>query len=231
MFNAQAPWRVVRFGAQTCVVVDDALTDPHALRALAKRHWAAFEDQPHNAFPGPELALPDGATATWMAAMRQHTNATLGLTSVVSAHARLSVVSYPADRLSPVQRLCHRDRLQASPKQAVVAGVLYLFDDPSLGGTNFFQPRQPDQIDAQMDRVAHMQTAEFDAVTGWTPAYLTESNGWFERVGVVPARFNRLIWYDGSQFHGSHIDEPHRLVADPGLGRLTLNVFAVCEPA
>jgi hypothetical protein len=46
---------------------------------------------------------------------------------------------------------------------------------------------------------------------------------------VVPAAFNRAVFYDGSLFHSSHITAPHKLNADPTRGRLTLNGFFLCR--
>jgi Family of unknown function (DUF6445) len=48
---------------------------------------------------------------------------------------------------------------------------------------------------------------------------------------VVPAAFNRAVFYDGGQFHSSHITQPALLSADPARGRLTLNGFFICRRA
>jgi hypothetical protein len=58
---------------------------------------------------------------------------------------------------------------------------------------------------------------------------MTTSSDWFERVAVVPARFNRLVFYPGNVFHSAHVEAPERLVADPRAGRLTMNGFYVCR--
>jgi len=55
------------------------------------------------------------------------------------------------------------------------------------------------------------------------------SNRYFDRVASVPARWNRLIFYDGSLLHSGDIAAPDRLSADPQLGRLTLNGFFTCR--
>ena len=55
------------------------------------------------------------------------------------------------------------------------------------------------------------------------------ADDWFEKVGTVPPRWNRVIFYDGSLFHCSDIPEPGRLSPDPRQGRLTLNGFFTCR--
>ena len=236
MFNPQAVAQLLRLGTRRVAVVDDALHPEQglqALRALSAKHWGAFEQSLHNSFPGPELALPPSGAQAFAPSLLTHAAPCLGLEStsfkVLSIHARLSLVSLMPEQLRPIQRVCHRDRLQAPPGSHVLAGVLYLFDEPNLGGTNFFDPTDASGIDAWMAGVAQMDNAQFTAETGLAPAYMTESNAHFTLQGSVDARQNRLIWYDGSQFHGSHITQPNRLQHDPQTGRLTLNVFAVCS--
>ncbi len=230
MFNPDPPIQVEAFASRPVVVVDDVLTDPNLLRGMAAKHWDAFAVAGHNAFPGPELALPDSAVQAFMLALHAHAADSLGLRSVISAHARLSVVTRQPAQLSPLQRMCHRDRLQSSPDQIVVAGVLYLFDDVRLGGTNFFEPLlAPAAIDAHMQACSGMSTPQYEALSHAPASYMLTSNAWFAHVGTALPRQNRMIWYEGSRFHGSHIEQPSLLVADPLLGRLTLNVFAVCE--
>ena len=54
--------------------------------------------------------------------------------------------------------------------------------------------------------------------------YFADSDAQFELLGVMPARFNRLVVYRGSLLH-SAIVNPRRLDADPRTGRLTVNTF------
>ena len=132
--------------------------------------------------------------------------------------------------LLPRQWLCHVDRLDAVPGETIAASVLYLFDDPALGGTAFFRPRRPlPEIAALVQDSSRLTPHAFEERSGLTAGYMTASNPWFERIAAVPARFNRLIVYPGSIFHGADIREPERLDPDPRKGRLTMNGFFVCR--
>lgn len=231
MFNPHAQVGVFAFGERRCVVVDDALIDPNALRSLAQKHWQAFAPPVANAFPGPELALPESGAWAFVQAMLAFGAETLlvenDLRKVHSVYARLSVVTRQAEELDPIQRLCHRDRLDAPAGQRVLAGVLYLFDQPALGGTNFFEPVDAALCEERMRFAATCTHAELDSQIGPQRGYLCDSNAWFKHAATVPAQFNRLIVYDGSGFHGSAIADASLLRADPQAGRLAVNVFAV----
>jgi hypothetical protein len=144
-----------------------------------------------------------------------------------SVFARLSVVTRQAHELDPIQRLCHRDRLAAPPGSRVMAAVLYLFDRPQLGGTNFFAPTQPAHAEARMAFAANASHAELDLEIGPERGYMCCSNAWFTHEGTVDACFNRLVAYDGTGFHGSAIQDASLLLPDPGRGRLAINLFAV----
>lgn len=216
--------------AAVAVLLDDLLVDPRALVDLAALHRAAFAPPTGNAFPGPELPLPDGVVAAFAEQLTLHARRALGARRVLSGTGRLSMVTLQPAQLQPVQRLCHRDRLTTDPAQMVIAGVLYLFHDERLGGTSFFRPRIPaDAVDDRMRRWAAMDRDAFERDTGWPARYMTASNEWFDREAVVPPRWNRLVFYDGGQFHNSQIEHPEWLCDDPTRGRLTLNLFFVCS--
>lgn len=231
MFKAQPVVSRVPIGSgATCVMLDDVLDDPQALVELSVRHREAFARANSNAFPGLELPLPDAMVGLFADLFARHARSAIGARRVQSASGRLSMVTLQPEALAPLQRVCHRDRLAATVEQCVGAAVLYLFRDHRLGGTNFFRSRHDAaQTDALMQHWSRIDNTAFSAETGWSPAYLTQSNQHFERVATVEARFNRMICYDGSLFHGSHIEQPERLCDDPAQGRLTLNLFFVCR--
>lgn len=213
-----------------CVVVDDALANPEGLRA-----WAAtqnFVPPSGYPYPGHVADVPPQTTARLLDSFSQHARVRLGVRRTVKAALRLSVIdTSPAD-LAPVQWLCHRDTLQEQGSELLfAASVLYLFHDPALGGTSFYAPRQSAAATEQL--VADSQGLaphEFSARYGLQPGYMAGSNAYFEQTAQVPAEWNRLIFYDGSQFHSADVNTA-RLLADPLQGRLTLNSFITCRRA
>lgn len=215
-----------------CLVIDDALREPEKLVALAVKYRGEFQWSPANAFPGPELRMPEGFTAALDAFFAQHARRRLGGRRTLRAWSRLSMVNLPPERLAPRQWICHRDRMELEPGRCVAACVLYLFHDPALGGTSFYRPlRTPLDTALMVQDSGRLGGADFAARYGISPGYPVADNGWFARVATVPARFNRLIIYDGMQFHAGQIDRPDLLDDDPTRGRLTLNGFFTCRAA
>lgn len=206
-------------GRHTCAVVDDFLLEPRKLVAHAVAQRKQFATDADNYYPGPELGLGREFAFALDEFFMQHARRSLGARRTVSVSGRLSMATLGVEQLRPLQRLCHRDAASLPAGEGVAASVAYLFDEPRLGGTSFYVPKQSLEETARMLRDARDGTLEVAA------SYLHKSNAWFEQVCTVPAAFNRAIFYDGSVFHAAQIDEPRMLSADPACGRLTMNGF------
>ena len=142
MFNPRPKITSVQIaGDSHCLVVDDALIDPDRWVDYACHERQAFSEAQGNAYPGLELYLPPFLASQLEEFFRVHIRGKLGGKRILDMHARLSIVTRQAHELSPVQWLCHRDRLGANSSQCVGASVLYLFRNPELGGTSFYTPR------------------------------------------------------------------------------------------
>ena len=231
MFNPRPVVRALPIDAQrTVYVVDDALLEPERWVDYAVDHKAGFRVTGHNAFPGPELRMPDGMSAHLDLFFAQHVRSRLGARRTLRMYSRLSLVTQTPSALEPRQWICHRDRFDVPPEECVGASVLYLFRDEGLGGTNFFRPRRTAfETDVLVHESGTLPRDAFARKYGLASGYMNDSNAWFERVLSVPPRWNRAIFYDGSLFHCSHIPAPERLSDDPRRGRLTLNGFFTCR--
>ena len=208
------------------IVVDDALAEPERVAA-----WAARQrlEAPRYPYPGLVSTVPDAMTTRFADLFAQHARSRLGGRRTVSSTARVSLVTTPPGELSPVQWQCHRDAL-IPDTNLFAASVLYLFHDPALGGTDFYAPRiPPREVDKLLDDSARMAADEFAARHGVARGYMTDSNHYFERIAQLPARWNRMIFYDGAVFHSGAIGRPDALSADPARGRLTINGFFTCS--
>lgn len=214
-------------------VIDDALTDPQRWVDLAAQQRAAFVDSPHNAYPGPELRMSDEVSTRLDAFFAEHIRARLGGRRTLRMYSRLSMATRAAQALEPRQWICHRDRLDDAPDRCVAACVLYLFRDERLGGTAFFVPRGDERETAVLiHESGTLAAAAFTHKYAIVAGYPHAENRWFEKTAAIPAKWNRLIFYDGGEvFHGSAIDAAQRLSDDPRSGRLTLNGFFVCRKA
>lgn len=217
----------------TCVcVVDDVLSAPQRWVDDAVAHAAAFVEAPYNAYPGIELRLPEAVSARIAEYFDRHLRGHFGVRRTLRQHAKLALVTRPEPELQPFQTIPHVDALASAPGECAMAAVLYLFDDPALGGTGFYRTRVEDAALARLVADAGALGADaFAARHGVPRAYPREGGAWFERVLTVPARWNRLVVYPGTVLHSGAIDAPQRLHADPRRGRLTLNAFLTCRRA
>jgi hypothetical protein len=213
-----------------CYVIDDALLEPDALVAKALRQRAHFAMAPGNAYPGVELEMDQAFTRQLDDFFRLHVRSQLGARRTLHASSRLAMVTLSPAALHPAQWLCHRDSLTNVPGQCIAASVLYLFRDADMGGTSFYVPKRTEEDTVRMVRDSGILPARlFARDYGVAAGYMTGSNDWFERVLTVPAKWNRLIFYDGNLYHSADIRAPERLGDDPAQGRLSLNGFFVCS--
>ncbi len=233
VFNPQPRIKPVRIDAENyCYVIDDALTDPQSWVDYAVQYREHFQPSPHNAYPGPEMPIHEQIASQLETLFQVHIRRLLGARRVQRMVSKMALVTTQPEQLEPRQWICHRDRFDLPPEYCVGASVLYLFDNPALGGTSFYRPRRSA---AETDRLVHdsgkLSPAEFAKQYEVEAGYLSQSNRWFKQVYTVDPKFNRMVFYDGNLFHCSDIPEPTALSADPTRGRLTMNGFFTCTRA
>lgn len=218
--------RVALSGDEFCLVIDDAFMEPERIVEFASRRRAEFRNVDFNAYPGTYLIAPVDLSAALSDFFTQHLRRFFDARRVVSMHCRFSIVTLRPEQLRAYQWFCHRDNMDVPPGQTIQASVLYLFKDELLGGTSFYESAIFGAELAQFNRDAGMLAAEaFARKYGLEPGYMCESNKYFSKIGSIPARFNRLIFYDGSLLHSGDIFAPEKLSEDPARGRLTFNAF------
>lgn len=211
---------------QCCYVIDDVLAEPERLLALASEQRMAFKAVDFSAYPGRYLLLPSALNAAIEALFQQRMRPLFDARRLMSMHARLAMATLPPEALRPAQWICHSDHFGLENWQSIQASVLYLFDDEALGGTGFYASRRSaTETSALFADAIAMPGPQFTERYGIEPGYLCDSNPYFERVGGVRARWNRMVFYDGTILHTSDIPHPERLSDDPASGRLTLNGF------
>lgn len=227
MFNPNAVVEVRPIDAHNrCLIIDDVLLEPERWQQQAVAHQALFATPSGNAYPGQEMPMPDYVTDGLIEFLRPLCKQHFNVRRMVDGCSRLSMVTQPPEQLKPRQWICHRDRLKISAGQMAIASVIYLFDQPELGGTHFFQPKQtPLATDMLVHDSSVMEAGPFAEKYALQPGFMTDSNAYFERTLTVPAKWNRMIVYSGMVFHSGDIRRPEAMSADPAIGRLTLNGF------
>ena len=213
-----------------CVVVDDFLLNPDELVEYAREHRDNFIQQ-ERAYPGLILPVEIELLSVIKRFVRLEMSRCFGfLRGDIKLDAQLALTTLIPDELSWIQRLCHTDP-RLAPERRNFASVLYLFDQPDLGGTGFYRWKDTEF----WEKMSAMQIQDPDAgleilqerfqMFRDPPCYITESNAAAELLDMAPARFNRLIFYPGDLPHSAYINKPELLSSDPVKGRLTLNCF------
>jgi hypothetical protein len=230
MFNAAPKLGLLSLGdGAACIVVDDALQDPESLRDFAAAQRTRFAAAPFNAYPGIELGLKGAMEAALGEFFDRHVRALLGGRRRERMNCRLAMTTTPPDELQPRQCIPHRDSAWIKPQRVAAASVLYLFEDPALGGTSFYRPRQDEAATARLVHDSStLDAAAFSAKHGIGTGYPSSTTRYFEHIASVPARWNRIIFYDARLFHSGDIGDARALSGNPLDGRLTLNGFFTC---
>lgn len=219
--------RSVRIGEHRLVLIDNFLEDPQALMEAAKR--SNFEPYPnqaaHKGYPGIRAEAPAGYTANLVdliePLIKQNFDVPEDLPLRKSMCA-FSLTTMPANTLGPYQRTPHFDA--STPHMMAV--LLYLCDSQH-GGTGFYRHKATgiQRISTEnRDHYIDCYSAELERSPP-PPRYFDLGDERFECLGILPAKFNRLVVYPGSLLHSACINPEIGLSADPMKGRLTLNSF------
>lgn len=218
-----------------CIIVDDFLAEPDAVVDFAAQHHDQFAIPPMS-YPGPVMDIDPGATGDLLRFIKSRMSRYFPfMRGGLELTTMLSMTSLQPADLSNLQRLCHSDP-SVGHGRAKFASLLYLFRDADLGGTGFY--RWKDR--PLMERATALEMQDPTAALAFLqeqfptynkpPCYITESNEIAELIGVVPARFNRWVFYSGDIPHSGFIKSPEKLTTDFATGRLTLNCFASAVP-
>jgi hypothetical protein len=219
--------RSVNIGGQAVVFIDDFLQDPDALVEVACR--STFEPADtrgeQKGYPGLRAPAPAAYTRAVTELLDPLIKVNFQVPEQLDIKVGLSAFSLtatPPEALGPLQRTPHFD---ASTPHCMAA-LLYLCDK-THGGTGFYRHNATgcQRITAE-NRERYLDVYHEEVNRRVPPArYFDRSDEQFTFLGMVPARFNRLVVYPGSLLHSACIDPGRSLSADPRRGRLTVNTF------
>lgn len=214
---------------QQCWIVDDVLLQPERMQQWAIEQRSSFVMAPFNAYPGLEFPMPQTISDALRDFFNLHMRNRFEARRMLMMNARLAMVTLLPEQLQARQWICHRDSAWVDPKHCIAASVLYLFDNANLGGTDFYSPIKPmPQIERLVHDASTLGNADFLLKYPIAANYFQGAPEYFECIGRVPAKFNRMIFYDGRIFHCADIRANEALIVDPARGRLTLNGFFTC---
>jgi hypothetical protein len=133
--------------------------------------------------------------------------------------ASFSMVTARAEALSPRQRAPHFD----SVDRKYIAVLLYLTEGT---GTAFYRHRATgiEQV-TQANLSRYVSLAEAENLRAPREGYIIETDEFYIQTGKVASEIDRVVIYQGAVLHSGLIYPDLALSADPGIGRLTVNIF------
>ena len=219
--------RSVDIGGQRIVFIDNFLQDPQALVEVACQSRfeppAAWAEQ--KGYPGLRASAPAAYTQT----LTELLDPLIKVNFQVPEHLRVkvglsafSLTTTPPDALGPLQRTPHFD----ASTPYYTAALLYLCDE-GHGGTGFYRHKATGLQRITTENREHYLDVYHEEVNRRPPRarYFDDADEQFSFLGMVPARFNRVVVYPGSLLHSACIHPARSLSSDPRHGRLTVNTF------
>lgn len=209
------------------IVVDEFIGDAERVALLAER-LAPFPPVTTGYYPGLRRFIGPEDRDAWayVAHACQQASPFIGgvfdFSGFHLVEASFSMVTADPATLGPAQRAPHFD----SPDQKYVA-VLHYLRVPSGTGTAFYRHRATGierVTDANIDRFVRAAKADAARLAP-DSGYIQGSDDYYEQIGAIEAVADRLVIYQGSMLHSGIIPPDMPLSGDPGLGRLTANIF------
>jgi hypothetical protein len=219
--------RSVEIGGQRIVFIDGFLQDPQALveAACQSRFEPSATPAQQKGYPGLRASAPTAYTHSLTELLEplikvnfevpEHLGIKVGLSA-------FSLTTTAPETLGPLQRTPHFDA--STPHY--MAALLWLCDE-SHGGTGFYRHNATGLQRITAENREHYLDVYHDEVKRRPPPprYFDRSDEQFSFLGMMPARFNRLVVYPGSLLHSACIHPARSLSSDPRQGRLTVNTF------
>lgn len=219
--------RSVSIGGQAIVFIDDFLQDPQALVEVAcsSRFDPASPPAEKKGYPGLRAPAPVAYTQAITALLDPLIKVNFGVPEHLPVKVGLSAFSLTTtapDELGPLQRTPHFDA--STPHY--MAALLFLCDEKH-GGTGFYRHNATGLQRITADNRERYLDAWHEEVNRRLPParHFDRSDEQFTFLGMMPARFNRMVVYPGSLLHSACIDPARSLSSDPRQGRLTVNTF------
>lgn len=220
--------QLLHFGeSRTPVIVIDGFSGRlEAIVSLAKA-LAPFAPETTTYYPGLRRIITPADTGAYAYAedLLEKAAPFLGGTWDIDAfewvEASFSMVTRPPDQLGPAQRAPHIDTAETK----YLALLHYLSDTPG-SGTAFYRHRATGVEAATADILERfLLVAESEALLGMPKGYVSGSNRFYEEIGFVESKPDRLVIYPGNLLHSGRIPDNMIFSDDPAKGRLTANLF------
>ncbi|MEL4180240.1 DUF6445 family protein [Roseateles sp. PN1] len=219
--------RSVKVGDHQVVFIDNFLEDPQAL--LEQACQSRFEPYPgqvnKKGYPGIRAEAPAAYSANLTELLEPLIKVNFQVPEDLPLRKSICAFSLtttqPQD-MGPLQCTPHFDA--STPHHMAV--LLYLCGEQH-GGTGFYRHKATGLQQITPETREQYLDVYYEEINRRLPAqrYFDRGDEQFSFLGMIPARFNRLVVYPGSLLHSACINPARSINSDPRTGRLTLNTF------
>ncbi|MBV8469008.1 MAG: hypothetical protein JOY60_03985 [Burkholderiaceae bacterium] len=228
-FTIRMPPRVqsIQVGAHQIVFIDDFMADPQALVEAACR--SEFKPEPgvdaKKGYPGIRAPAPADYSAHLLELAEPLIKINFGVPEdldIRKSPCSFSLTTTAPQDLGPLQRTPHFDA--STPHH--MAALLYLCGEEH-GGTGFYRHNSTGLQRITAESRERYLDVYYEEINARPPPlqYFSMSDEQFSCLGVMPARFNRLVVYPGSLLHSACVNPARSICGDPRQGRLTVSTF------
>jgi hypothetical protein len=217
----------VQIGEQTVVFIDEFLTEPtEMVEAACQSQFSPCPGyEQGKGYPGLRATAPSEYSLRLVELLEPLIKINFQVPERLDLNksaCEFSLTTVAPDRLGVMQRTPHFD--SSSPHHMAV--LLYLCG-PEHGGTGFYRHKATGFQRITSENVQTYSDVYSDELhrAPPKPRYFDDSDDHFQFLGMMPARFNRLVVYPGSLLHSACINPGIGVCADPRRGRLTVNTF------
>lgn len=212
---------------QKIIIVDNLLQQPQAMIdfAVSKNEFEKYKGH-CNFYPGIRVPAPADYSAALTPAIhsiliKEYEGIDLDW-KMNKAECSLSLITVKPEDLRTVQSTPHFD----SANTFQFAILVYLCGEEH-GGTAFYRHNATNYETITHENRKHFEEVYFKELKEKPiqKGYFTESNENFSKIGMVSAKFNRMVIYRSCLLHSPHINPTQSVDPNPRTGRLTINSF------
>jgi hypothetical protein len=217
----------VKVGEHHVVFIENFLEDPRELlNVAAKSNFSPYPglDQ-KKGYPGLRAPIPTEYSENLTQLLEPLIKVNFRIPEhleIRKSECAFSLTNVQPEELGPLQRTPHFDA--STPFHMAV--LLYLCDEIH-GGTGFYRHNSTGLQQITRETRDIYLDAYYQEINECRPKarYFDRSDENFTFLGMIPARFNRLVVYPGSILHSACINPARSISSDPRTGRLTANTF------
>ena len=212
---------------QKIIIVDNLLKHPQEMVTFASQNNKFVNYKGHcNFYPGIRVPAPADysaalAPAIYSILIKEYEGIAPDW-EMNKAECSLSLITVKPEDLRTVQSTPHFD----SANIFQFAVLVYLCGEEH-GGTAFYRHNATNYETITHENRKHFEEVYFKELKEKPipKSYFTESNESFSKIGMVDARFNRMVIYRSCLLHSPHINPTQSVDPNPQTGRLTINSF------